>query len=108
MKVYLERKRNNIAAQGVFNPETKALTVLKGSQVSDTIAYTEKFRGAATIEKHREGNIKDGKLIKDITFKSASTAANFVTGSSTNGLTAWKTEDGKAIREIVKANVEGK
>ncbi len=108
MKVYLERKRNNISAQGDFNPETKALTVLKGSQVSDTIAYTEKFRGAATIEKHRAGNIKDGKLIKDITFKSASTAANFVTGSSTNGLTAWKTEEGKAIREIVKSNVEGK
>lgn len=66
------------------------------------IAYTEKFRGAKTIEKNREGNIENGTLVRDICFKSASTAANFVTGSSTNGLTAWKTAEGKQIRELIK------
>lgn len=29
------------------------------------------------------------------------TAANFVTGASTNGMTAWKTKDGKTLKEAV-------
>ena len=102
MKVFLERKRTNISAQGEFDPITKTLTVFKGSTLSESIAYTEKFRGAATIEKHRAGIVENNVLLKDVVFKSASTAANFVTGS-TNGLTAWKTSDGKAIRDLIKA-----
>jgi hypothetical protein len=102
MKVFLERKRANISAQGEFDPVTKTLTVFKGSILSESIAYTEKFRGAATIEKHRTGIVENNVLLKDVAFKSASTAANFVTGSSTNGLTAWKTSDGKTIRDLVK------
>jgi hypothetical protein len=43
-----------------------------------------------------------GCVKEDVIFKSASTAANFVTGSSTNGLTSWKTEEGKAIRGYYK------
>lgn len=102
MLVYLKRKNGNIEAKGEYNADTKTLTVLKGSRISETIAYTEKFRGAKTIEKYRNGNIKDNMLTQDICFKSASTAANFVTGGSTNGLIAWKTADGTVLREIVK------
>jgi hypothetical protein len=49
----------------------------------------------------RETNVKDGKVIKDVCFKSASTAANFVTGSSTNGMLAWKDKDGNNLKEIL-------
>ena len=45
--------------------------------------------------------MKGAVLQKDMVFKSASTAANFVTGSSTNGLTAWKDKDGRTIKEII-------
>ena len=34
-------------------------------------------------------------------FKSPSTAANFVTGRSTNGLIAWKNIDKKTIKELI-------
>lgn len=51
MKVYLVRERKNINAFGEYDMETKALTVKKGSRVSEGVAYTEKFRGAKTIEK---------------------------------------------------------
>ena len=74
--------------------------------VSATIAYTEKYRGAKSIEKSREGVIKGNVLQKNVTFKSASTAANFVTGTSTNGLTAWKDKNGKTIKELM-AEAEG-
>ena len=45
--------------------------------------------------------MKGNVLLIDVAFKSASTAANFVTGSSTNGLTAWKDSDGKTIKDII-------
>lgn len=106
MKVFLIRKKNGVHATGEFDPETKALTVLKGSILSATIAHTEKFRGAKSIEKSREGVLKDNVLQVDVPFKSASTSANFVTGSSTNGLTAWKDQSGKTIKEII-AEIEG-
>ncbi len=99
MKVYLRRKRSDeVNAVGEYNIETGELVVLKNSQVSKTIHYTEKFRGASAIEKLHSQYVKDGIVICDAPFKSASTAANFVTGSSTNGLTAWKTETGEKLK----------
>lgn len=102
MKVYLKRRNGVVDAIAEYNMETKECVVLKGSVVSETIAYSEKFRGAASIEKAREGKIKNGKVVKDVLFKSASTAANFVTGASTNGLVAWKDENGKSLKELMK------
>ncbi len=107
MKVYLVRERKNINAVGEYDMETKALTV-KGSRVSEGIAYTEKFRGAKTIEKDRAGTVKDHIVTKDISFKSASTAANFVTGGSTNGLMAWKADNGLTIKEVIANGVTEK
>ena len=103
MKVFLKRKRNSeIDAKGIYDPETGALTVLKGSKVSGEIHFTKTFRGANKIDQFWDEYV-DGIIVKcDVTFKSASTAANFVTGGSTNGLIAWKTEDGKALRESIK------
>ena len=103
MKVTIKRVKSNVDAIGEFNVDTGTLTVFSGSRLSDHIAFTGKFRGAKTVEKTREGVVENGVLIKDMTFKSASTAANFVTGSSTNGLTTWKTEDGKKLKDVIPA-----
>lgn len=107
MKVYLKRKKSNVDAVADFDPINKGITVLKGSKLSTTIAHTEKFRGAKSIEKNRAGIVKDNTLLKDISFKSTSTAANFVTGSSTNGLIAWKDSDGRSVKEILAAIEDG-
>jgi len=102
MKVYLNRRNGGVEAKGIFDESTRSLTVLKGSRVSDQVHHTEKFRGANTIEALREKHVTNGVVTEDITFKSASTAANFVTGSSTNGLISWKTEDGVQLRALIK------
>lgn len=102
MKVYLKRRSGDVDAKGVFDESTGELKVLKGSKVSAQVHYTEKFRGAKTIEVLREKYVANGEVKEDVLFKSASTAANFVTGSSTNGLTSWKTEEGIQLRTIVK------
>ncbi len=102
MKVYLKRRNAGVEAYGIFNESTRSLTVLKGSRVSDQVHHTEKFRGSNTIEVLREKYVVNRVVKEDVVFKSASTAANFITGSSTNGLTAWKTEEGVQLRALIK------
>ena len=45
---------------------------------------------------------KDGFLVftKDAEFSSPSAAAAVIHGGSANGLTAWKTEDGKSLKQL--------
>ena len=102
MKLYIKRKNKTIEAVAEYDLKNGSVTVLKGSTVSANIAYSEKFRGAKSIEKSRSKYVENGIVIKDANFKSASTAANFVTGSSTNGLVAWKNENGKTLQCILK------
>ena len=102
MKLYIKRKNKTIESVAEYDLENGSVTVLKGSTVSATIAYSEKFRGAKSIEKSHSEYVENGIVIKDAYFKSASTAANFVTGSSTNGLTAWKSENGNTLQSILK------
>ena len=102
MKVFLKSKRNSYDAIGEYQPLEKRFIIRKGSTVSENIAYSATFRAAKNIEKQRKDVIKNNKVIKDVIFKSPSTAANFVTGRSTNGLIAWKDENGKKLKELLK------
>ena len=85
----------------LFDTDTKATVVLKGSKLSATISDAPTFRGRKTIEKAREGCVVDNVLQKDLAFKSPSTAGNVVTGRSTDGMQAWRTEDGKVLKEAL-------
>lgn len=103
MKIYIQRKNGKINATAEYNPETKECVVLKGSIVSEGIAYSKTFRGAKSVEKMRgDGVVVDCIVTKNVSFKSPSTAANFVTGASTNGMTAWKDKSGKTLKEILE------
>ena len=102
MKLFLVRPRTGINASAEYDIENKSFIVLKGSIVSANIAYSEKFRGSKSIEKTRQGVLEGTKVIKDVVFKSPSTAANFVTGASTNGLTAWKDKNNKVLKTILE------
>lgn len=102
MRLYLKRKNKMIDAVAEYDLENGPFIVLKGSTVSKAISQSEKFRSAKSIEKKRSEYVENGIVIKDAHFKSASTAANFVTGSSTNGLTAWENENGNSLKHILK------
>lgn len=107
MRLYIKRKKGNIAAVAEYDFMAKRFVVLSGSKVSDEISYSEKFRGSKSIEKSRLGTVENSTVIEDVVFKSASTAANYVCGSSTNGLTAWKDEHGKTLKSLLE-EMEGK
>lgn len=51
----------------------------------------------AICKKRRKAKIKEHILREDLVFKSPSTAAEFLTGGSTNGWLCWKTKDGIPI-----------
>ena len=101
MKLYLKRSKGNINAKALFDEKTNKVTVLKGSVLSENVTVTPTFRGGDKIKMYRDGIVKNNILQKDIEFKSASTAANFVTGSSTNGTIAWKNVDGLKLKELI-------
>lgn len=100
MKVYLKSRSGSYAATGEYNKITKELIVLKESKVSASISNGS-FRSARSVDKcRREVCTEGGIVLKDILFKSPSSAANFVTGCSTNGMLAWKDENGSSLKEI--------
>lgn len=101
MEVFLKSRKGFYKASGIYNEEKHTLTVLKGSQVSKNISEGT-FRSSKTILKHRLEVCDDqGIVIDDICFNSASSAANFITGVSTNGLVTWKNKDGRCLKELI-------
>lgn len=48
----------------------------------------------------RNNEIIDGRLCKNYLFNSPSYGATFVLGVSVNGRAAWKTEDGRTLKEL--------
>ena len=101
LKVFMKKARIGVDAKAVYDTDTNETVVLKGSKLSADISNAPTFRGRKTIEKAREGCIIDNILLKDLAFKSPSTAGNVVTGRSTDGKQAWKTEDGKPLKEAL-------
>lgn len=83
------------------------LVVLKGSQaVLSERPSTEQYPYAKSI---RQRLLQDGTLVKkekflefakDSEFTSPSAAACVIHGGQANGLLAWKTEDGKTLKEL--------
>ena len=102
MKLYLTRKNSPINACAEYDIANKSFVVLKGSKVSDTIAHSATFRGSKSIEKQRSnGTVIDGVVMENVFFKSPSTAANFVTGASTNGMIVWKDANGISLKVLL-------
>lgn len=101
LKLFMKKDRIGVDEKALFDTDTKATVALKGSKLSATILDAPTFRGRKTIEKAREGCVVNNILQKDLAFKSPFMVGNVVTGRSTDGLQAWKTEDGKVLKEAL-------
>lgn len=84
----------------IIFPETGSILVKQGARVSEDIREY-KSRAASTVADARKEVVENNILIKDLLFKSPSGAAVFVTGRSTNGLVAWKDENGITLNELL-------
>lgn len=99
MKVFLKNSKKKYDAVGDYNEKTNELLVKKDSIVSKDI---REFKGTNSIIKRRTLYVKDDIVLEDVGFKSPSTAANFITGRSSNGMDVWKDINGKSLNELKK------
>ena len=99
MKVFLKNSKKKYDDVGDYNEKTNELLVKKDSIVSKDI---REFKGTNSIIKRRTLYVKDDIVLEDVGFKSPSTAANFITGRSSNGMDVWKDINGKSLNELKK------
>lgn len=102
MDVYLTRPLCNVKAEGIFNPEDRSIVIKAGATVSVSVSDNLHDKGGNKIIKLRSLYCEELITTRDIKFNSPSAAANFLTGTSSNGLIVWKDkETGKAIKEFL-------
>ncbi len=82
--------------------------LLQGSNIAPTLHNSCKDDGKRLREKYASIISADNILLEDIPFKSSSTAAKFVSGSSLNGKLYWKTENGTLLKDILDNNTKYK
>ena len=62
-----------------------------------------KFRISKEASKRDDKNLIENLILKqNIKFKSPSVAAQFVSGSSLNGLKVWKTENNESLKKYLE------
>lgn len=101
LKLHTVSRDNLFEANAIY--EEDCVTVLKGSRVN--VRENPNFKPSTDVaEKLKDATLvnPDGVLLKDVTFKSLSTAATFVAGRISNGMITWKTEDGRYVRYTLK------
>lgn len=102
--LYLERVIKNVGkvnANGIQTSE--GFVVFSGSRISPQDDTTI----PAVIKERRKSAPIDinGILKEDLLFTSPSYAAMFVIGKSANGLTSWKTQDGRTLKSLENEEV---
>lgn len=90
-------------AQGISTPE--GFVVLKNSLVAaeTTQSYTENYKRIRDAMRANNTLVAEGKVLrltKDMLFSSPSTAASVIMGRCANGLTEWKTKDGRILKAL--------
>ena len=79
--------------------ENELVTVLKGSKINRKSNATAETKRSAEMLRMNNDLFDDNDILQEnVTFKSLSTAATFVTGRVANGMIVWKTDDGKYVK----------
>ncbi len=101
--LHLERTIKKIGKVEADGSQTsEGFVVFKGSHIS----LADDNTIPAVIKERRKNALIDeqGVLQEDMLFTSPSYAAMFVIGKSANGLTSWKTADGKTLKSLESSN----
>ena len=97
--MFLKAKNGDYDAKAIYNDGS--VIVQAGSKIRLTFAeHIRGGRGKKALSYRNDPTYvdKNGMVLKDCVFSSASTASQFVTGSSTNGLTTWHVEKRKKLK----------
>ncbi|MCF0134016.1 MAG: DUF4357 domain-containing protein [Blautia sp.] len=101
IKISISSRAGRATAKGIYTGKETIVKV--GGTISEDFA--EHIQGGKKAKSYRD-NLEyvnnNGVIIKDCVFSSPSTAAQFVTGRSTNGYEAWKVDGKKSLGEFLK------
>ena len=104
VRVTLESRKTDAHAEAIYEGET--ITVLPGGKISEDFAsHIQGGRKAKSFRNNPEYVDSERSIIKECVFTSPSTAAQFVTGRSTNGYDAWKVENNKNLGNYLEEHV---
>lgn len=100
--LYLERTIKNVGKINAMGRQTaEGFVVMKGSLISPK----EHNAVPGKVKIKRAGaKILNGILQENVLLSSPSYAASFVIGQSCNGLTSWKTKDGRELKSLIKTD----
>ena len=104
IRLHLDRNikgLGRVEANGIRTSEGGV--VLQGNSIS---TWEDSTIPAVLKEKRGKANIVDGILQEDVLLSIPSYAAMFVIGKSANGLTSWKDEEGRTLKEIENSETE--
>lgn len=97
--LHLKRTIKNLGTvEALGKQTTEGFVVFKGSHISSADDDTAP---AVIRERRLKVNVDENFILQDdVLLTSPSYAAMFVIGKSANGLTSWKTEDGKTLKSL--------
>ena len=98
-RLHLIRSIKNVCTVEANGAQTtEGFVVFKGSKIAP---QDDETIPSVIKERRKSASIDDkGILLEDLLFTSPSYAAMFVIGKSANGLTSWKTENGKTLKAL--------
>ena len=101
LEFFMEQKMQNtgMTVKAKCKRSSEGYIVLRGSVIN---SKTNEKTCSGVAKKAREKAKVDENytLLEDVLFSSPSAASMFVTGASSNGYTAWKTADGKTLKDV--------
>ena len=97
MKIYYKSTTGVFDAVGIVDDGSDWI-VCKGSRINPSSSTLCKNVVALRMQ---EGLVVDNILQKDIHFRSASAAAQFVSGYSSNGMRSWRTDKGEYVSKYI-------
>lgn len=108
LEVYLDSRGHKYYAKGVYSEE--GLVVKKNSRIN--LSFAKHVKGGKKAKSFRDNpELVDqaGVVLADCLFDSPSTAAQFITGSSVNGYTAWHVDKKTTLKKhlILQENQNG-
>lgn len=107
IELFLTRKiqKVNFTAEASAKQTSEGFVVLKGSKIAPS-SDDDSTISPGNSQKRKECKIENNILQEDILFNSPTSAAQFVTGKSCNGLLSWKTKEGKTLSELEETTPE--
>lgn len=99
--IRIQSKKTGARAEGVYLGSS--VIVKSGGVICrDFAEHIKGGKEAKTLRADKTCVSSEGIILRDCEFRSPSTAAQFVTGRSTNGYEAWKVDNKKSLGKYLK------